>query len=171
MTIVKRMGTTRPAWLAACVALALGGCALFQPPAPPPRAPDFVPEAREHLPPPPPPKPRPPATLARLTPLGAEVPESLDGLIGFDEPQIAAVLGEPQSRAEAAPATIWRYSGTHCAIDIYFYLDLQSQAMRALHYEVRDHDLSERSAQRCYHTLVDEQRGHADTAAGADHPR
>jgi hypothetical protein len=126
--------------------------------------------ASERLPLPPPRKPRPPESLTRLTP-GHEVPESIDRLIGLDQPQIAAVLGEPQSRADAPPATIWRYSGAHCEIDIYFYLDLQSQAMRALHYEVKAHDLSERSAQRCYRALVSEQGNHADTAAGSDSPR
>jgi hypothetical protein len=171
MTVSTRIRATGPAVLASCLALTLGACAVFQPAARTEPAPVVTPAVSE-TPPPPPRKPRPPVpSLARLTTPATEAPESLDRLIGLDQSHIADVLGEPESRAEAPPATIWRYVGAHCAIDIYFYLDLQSQAMRVLHYEVRSHDLSERSAQRCYHALVSEQRSHADSAAGTDRPR
>lgn len=173
MTVSTRIRATRPAGLASFLALLLGACAAFHPATPTGPAPVVTPTVMETPPPPPPPrKPRPPApSLARLTTPASEAPESLDRLIGLDQPHIAGVLGEPESRAEAPPATIWRYVGAHCAIDIYFYLDLQSQAMRALHYEVRSHDLSEPTAQRCYHDLVSEQRSHADSTAGSDRPR
>lgn len=172
MTISTRIRATGPAVLGSCLALILGACAAFQPGARTEPAPVVAPAASETLPSPPPRKPRPPApNLAKLTIPASEAPESLDRLIGLDQSHIADVLGEPESRAEAPPATIWRYVGAHCAIDIYFYLDLQSQAMRALHYEVRTHDLSERAAQRCYHALVSEQQSHADSAVGSDRPR
>jgi hypothetical protein len=129
--------------------------------------------ASEHLPPPPPRKPAPPGpSLARLTPPAGEGERAgLDRLIGLDQTHVAEMLGEPRSRAESPPATIWRYAGGNCEVDVFFYLDLQSQAMRALHYEVRSHDLPERSAQRCYDALVSERQPHADSAAGSDHPR
>lgn len=141
--------------------------------------------AAEPLPPPPRRKPPPPApTLARLPPIGApEVPapgeierapplaEGLDRLIGLDQPHTMALIGEPQQRAEAAPATIWRYIGPLCEVDVYFYLDLKSQAMRALHYEVRSHDPPERHAQRCYDELVSERRAGAEPTADTDSAR
>lgn len=172
MTVANRVRGGAPAMLASCLALMLAACALFQPPAPPPPAPPAAPAVSERLPPPPPRKPRPPASLARLTPPGGEGARvGLERLIGLDQPQVADMLGEPQSRAEAPPATIWRYAGANCEVDVYFYLDLQSQAMRALHYEVRSHDPPERSQQRCYDALRGERRPHDDTATDPDRPR
>jgi hypothetical protein len=126
------------------------------------------------LPPPPPRKPAAPATpaVARLP----EVPEpepsgGFDRLIGLDQTHLTEVLGEPVKRAEAPPATIWRYYGQACELDVYFYFDLQSRAMRALHYEVRSHESREQPAQQCYDELVRERRAGAEPAASTDRPR
>jgi hypothetical protein len=172
MTVASGIRRRAPAMLASCLALMLAACALFQPPPPPPLPPPAAPEASERLPPPPRRKPRPPTVVARLAAPGAEGERvGLDRLIGLDQPQVADMLGEPESRAEAPPATIWRYAGAGCEVDVYFYLDLQSQAMRALHYEVRSHDPPERSQQRCYDALRSERRAHGDDASGSDRPR
>lgn len=173
MTLSNQIRPSAPTVVAICFAMALAGCQLFQPPPPAPLPPPpREPAVSERLPPPPPRKPAPPAALARLTPPAAPAaPSGPDRLIGLDQPAVAELLGEPRSRAEAPPATIWRYGDNDCEVDVYFYLDLQSQAMRALHYEVRSHDLPERSAQRCYDALLAERRAHADTAAGPDRPR
>lgn len=168
MTVSIRIRRGRPAVLVSCLALALAGCALFQPA--PPAAPPAAPAEAVRLPPPPPRKP-PVPSLARQPPAAPGEHAGLDRLIGLDQSQVAEVLGEPQSRADSPPATIWRYGDGDCEIDVYFYLDLQSQAMRALHYEVRSHDLPERSAQRCYNALLSERGPHADSAAGSDRPR
>jgi hypothetical protein len=168
--------------LASCLALTLAACeALQPPPAAPPPEPLVTPAAVTRLPPPPPRKPAPPPgpNLARLPPPSETEPESpppaptgsFEQLVGLDQPHVAALLGDPNTRADAPPATIWRYGDTMCDVDIYFYLDLQSQTMRALHYEIRDHDLSERSDQRCYDALAGEQRAHAESAGGSDRPR
>ena len=127
------------------------------------------------LPAPPPRKPPPPVPgLARLpepseparTPSGG-----FDRLIGLDQQHLTALLGEPRQRAEAPPATIWRYLGQACELDVYFYFDLQSQAMRALHYEIRSHDSREQPAQQCYDELVSERRAGAEPAASTDRSR
>jgi hypothetical protein len=153
--------------------------------------------AADPLPAPPPRKPPSPgATLARLPSSAAEVEAppaaapltpppvptvlpapatpsagNLDRLIGLDQPHVAGILGEPRSRAESPPATVWRFGGLNCDLDVYFYLDLRSQAMRALHYEVRSHDAPDQSAQRCYEALVNERRANAEPAAGSDSSR
>ena len=174
MTGGKRRGPSAPVVLASCLALTLAGCELFQPAAPQ----ATVLPAVVALPPPPPRKPAPPgATLARLPPAseapaaGEPAPGGFDRLIGLDQAQVAGVLGDPGTRVDAPPATIWRYGGAECEADVYFYLDLQSQTMRALHYEVRNHDLPERSAQRCYDALAGRRRDHAESNAGADRAR
>lgn len=169
--------------IASCsLALLLAGCdALLGPQSPGALAPPAASETAD-LPKPPPRKPARPATpgtnVARLPPAQpaetetpSEPHQELDRLIGLDQPQLAELLGEPLQKAESPPATIWRYAAQGCELDIYFYLDLQSQAMRALHYEVRSHDSTERSAQRCYDELVSERRANADPPAGSDRPR
>jgi hypothetical protein len=174
----ERIGPRMRAALAFCLALAMAGCELAPPPPAPPPPQPAMPAAVTRLPSPPPRKPPPPQgpSLARLPPAteGEPAPAptgSFDQLVGLDQPQVAALLGEPDASADAPPATIWRYGDTTCDVDIYFYLDLQSQTMRALHYEVRNHDLSERPDQRCYDALAGERRAHAEPAAGSDRPR
>jgi hypothetical protein len=183
MTGDKQVVRSLPAVLASCLALTLAACEVFQPPAaPPPPIETAAPAAAAPAPPPPPRKPTPPGpSLARLTPPSAETgpggpaneagPSGFDRLVGLDQPHVADLLGDPRSLADSPPATIWRYVGADCDADIYFYLDLQSQTMRVLHYEIRNHDLSERSAQRCYDALLDERRARADIDAGTDRPR
>jgi hypothetical protein len=119
------------------------------------------------LPPPSPPQQQ----LTALPPPSAPSAGTLDRLIGLDQSHVAGLLGNPRSRAESPPATIWRFGGSNCDLDVYFYLDLQSQAMRALHYEVRSHDAPDQSAQRCYETLVNERRANAEPSSGSDSPR
>jgi hypothetical protein len=173
MTGLYRIRPGTPAFLTTCLLLTLAGCGVLDKlGAPPPPEAASTPTT-EALPSPPPRKPNPPAaTTARLPPQ-TPTPEAndVDQLIGLDQPQVASLLGEPRTRAESPPATIWRYGGPNCEVDVYFYLDLQSQTMRALHYEVRSHDAPERSAQRCYNALLSERRTHADSNAGSDRPR
>jgi len=168
-----------PAVLASCLALTLAACGLQPQPAAPPPVQTAAPAAVTALPPPPPRKPPPPAApgpdLARLPPPADEVAPAggagFDRLIGFDQSHVTELFGDPRTRADSPPATIWQYAGTDCEVDVYFYLDLQSQTMRVLHYEVRSHDLPERSVQRCYDALVSERRLHDESNAGSDRPR
>jgi len=173
MTNIHRIGRGTPALLASCLALSLAACGAFDTLNAPPPSQTAAPASEPLLPPPPPRKPTPPGiAVARLPPPSAPVDTpSADRLIGLDQPQVASLLGEPRTRAESPPATIWRYRGPDCEVDVYFYLDLQSQAMRALHYEVRSHDGPEPTAQRCYDALVNERRAHAESTAGSDRPR
>lgn len=177
-----------PPVLASCLALMLAACELLQPPAvPTPPVETAAPAATASVPLPPPRKPTPPgSSLARLPPAGEsgatgeaapsgptnEVgPNGFERLIGLDQSHVADLLGDPRTRAEAPPATIWQYADATCDADVYFYLDLQSQTMRVLHYEIRNHELSERSAQRCYDTLVSERRARAESDASTDRSR
>jgi len=162
--------------VASSALLLTAGCEQF--PFPNPFAPEQQ-EAVNTLPPPPPRKPPPPAP-AVVAPVPVRLPEptapatpasGFDRLIGLDQPRLTALLGEPRQRAEAPPATIWRYFGQACELDVYFYFDLQSQAMRALHYEIRSHESREQPAQQCYDELVSERRARADPSSGTDSSR
>jgi hypothetical protein len=173
--------------------LAVAACDFGPPPPPAPPVAAAEPEPAPTLPSPPPRKPAPARSpvVANLPPEASgertSLPEeralepapevtpatqagSFDRLIGLDQPHVTDLLGDPRSRAESPPATIWRYAGRNCELDVYFYLDLQSQTMRALHYEVRSHDSPERSAQRCYGDVV-QRRAQTESAGGTDRPR
>ncbi len=96
-----------------------------------------------------------PTETAKLESLQRPMPKP-ESLIGLDQPATARLLGEPNERSEAAPATIWRYTGRSCQLEIYFYLDLKSQVMRALHYEVKTHEPAEPARSRCFADLLAE---------------
>jgi hypothetical protein len=99
----------------------------------------------------------PPEEIAKVEPTPPRSPLKLkaESLIGLDQPSTAALLGEPSERSEAAPATIWRYAaGRSCQLEIYFYLDLKSQVMRALHYEVKTNEAAEPARSQCFADLL-----------------
>ena len=158
----------KPSSLIASVALLLqlSGCAWLLPEKTPPAKVEAEPQPSQELQPPPPAPPRkPPVPTVALAPPNPmpEVttePEPLprvanpEGLIGLDQPQIESLLGAPERRAEAAPARIWHYDGRNCVLEIYFYLDLKSQVMRALHYEVKSNEPSEPTRERCFSDLI-----------------
>lgn len=118
-------------------------------------------------------RPVPADTPAVPPPSAPEEPAdgAFDRLNGLDQAATTVLLGEPSQRAEAPPATIWRYLTRDCELDVYFYLDLRTNQMRALHYEVRNHDAAERPQHRCYEQLVTERGTRAEPASGTDHPR
>jgi hypothetical protein len=156
------------AWLAALGGvIALAACmTATSPPAPlpqtaPPPAEASPPPAPEATLPPRPVRKPAPSTLAALSPPTTSTDDPaqvFSHLTGLDQNQTLATLGEPQQRAEAPPAVLWRYTSSACELDLYFYLDLQSQEMRVLHYELRENDGSDRTGQKCYAELVSARR-------------
>jgi hypothetical protein len=104
---------------------------------------------------------------ATTSPPSSLPPEAADPerLIGMSQGEAASLLGEPTQRAEAAPATVWRYAGPQCELDLYFYLDLQSQVLRVLHYEVKGDEPTDTRRGRCFEQFVAEQRDR-DRAGG-----
>jgi hypothetical protein len=166
-----RAATLVAAGLGLCLCLA--GC-MEQPAAPPANATAAAePMPGGPQPPPRPPrKPRPP-TLAALNPAKPEPPtaetQDFDQLQGLDQDAMTQLFGEPAERTEAPPAVLWRYAGRDCAVDVYFYLDLESRALRVLHYEVRNTDGSKRPERKCYDELVAARA--AEQTGGTDRPR
>ena len=152
--------------------LVLAACKISTPPVESAPLAAFEPPPGEQRPLPPHPahKPFPPAAAPALAALPAPATEptpppapsaevqSFDKLEGLDQSQTVAFLGQPLQRAEAPPAVLWRYASRDCALDVYFYLDLESREMRVLHYEVRNTDGNDRPQQRCYGELVTDRR-------------
>src|SRR5262249_41803473 len=102
-----------------------------------------------------------PEEVAKVEPTPPRAPLKLkaENLIGLDQPATAALLGQPGERSEAPPATIWRYTSRSCQLEIYFYLDLKSQVMRALHYEVKPHEAAEPAGSQCFADLLAQHEG------------
>jgi hypothetical protein len=121
-------------------ACGLSSCTLFSSPEPPPPPPPPAPVAA--VIPPAPPAPHP------------DMPVDPEHIKGLDQDETLRWLGKPQQNLEAPPATVWHYVGQSCELDVYFYLDLQHKIMRALHYEVKSDDTSDRRNERCFQQFV-----------------
>jgi hypothetical protein len=78
--------------------------------------------------------PAPPAAPPPAAPPPAAPPPRTSALIGLDQGAATHLLGAATEKAEAPPATIWRYRNATCELDLFFYLDLRSGKMRTLHY-------------------------------------
>lgn len=161
MTRNRRNPPWTPLCAAALLAAALAGCAEPSVPEPtdttPPPATVVVeepaPRAAEN-PRLPAEKPRRQAALppgdrpeTRLPVLGPDV------LVGLDRGQIALLLGAPLDVREQPPATVWSYRAQNCALNVFFYPDLQTREMRALAYDVRAGEETEQMKNACFATL------------------
>jgi hypothetical protein len=174
--------TTRVAVRGASILLAawLAACAATEPPAPPSVAPTTVaivppaPAPPAARPPVPARKPAVPASVA-ATPSAAAPPApqiaDFEHLHGLDTAETLELLGEPQQRTEAPPAVMWRYIGSSCELDVYFYRDLDSQELRVLHYEVNSRDGIDRPEQHCYAELASAHQSGAEPDGSTGRPR
>jgi hypothetical protein len=132
----------------------VGGCTT-RPPEPPDVAAEFIPR---HKPPPPPkrtvvrkpadrvtpkeetpPAPPPAAVLAADAPPMAVPPPAQPPLrlIGLDETETRRLVGAPAEVVERAPAVVWAYESAGCRLELSFYMDMASQALRVLTTEAK----------------------------------
>jgi hypothetical protein len=77
-------------------------------------------------------------------------------LIGLNEAQVIAAIGDPDTREEKAPAHIWRYSANECTVNLFFYLDLGDEEFHLLSHETNHQDGGADAAQRCYDQALGE---------------
>ena len=88
-----------------------------------------------------PPEDKPEAHLPVLAP---------EMLVGLDRQQIALLLGAPAAVREQPPATVWSYRARDCALNVFFYPDLQTREVRALAYDVRAGSEAEQAKNACF---------------------
>ena len=74
-------------------------------------------------------------------------------LVGLDRSQIELLLGAPAAVREQPPATVWSYRAKDCALNVFFYPDLQTREVRALAYDVRAESEAEQSKNACFAAL------------------
>jgi hypothetical protein len=71
-------------------------------------------------------------------------------LIGLDENELVALLGQPSEREDYAPGKLWRYRLANCTLTVSLYPEVRSLTFRALSYEVAINDDSATSKYGCF---------------------
>jgi hypothetical protein len=59
------------------------------------------------------------------------------GLVGLDPDQLAALLGRPAALREEPPATVWSYRAGACQLDVFFFMSVETRALKALAYDLK----------------------------------
>jgi hypothetical protein len=90
-----------------------------------------------------------PASPTSASPASSEIQ-----LIGLDQPAATRLFGPAAERLEVPPATVWRYRGVGCELDLFFYLDLRSGRMRTLHYALKGDASGAARQQDCLRSLL-----------------
>jgi hypothetical protein len=150
-------------WLWLALLPGLAGCAAPEDapaPSPPPavaEAPDLAPATEDDskvaaLPP----APRPPDRPAPPV----EPPLDPQSLKGLDQEQALGLFGRPNEIIDAAPATVWRYRGKGCRLDLFFFMDIGTRSFRALTYEFQPGDQSVTVQRACLNRLREASRAH-----------
>jgi len=91
---------------------------------------------RPFTPPPIKPAPAKPAPAKPAPAPSLTLPE----LVGLSEEEVARLLGTADTLREEPPATVWGYQAGTCALDLFFYMDMESRNFRALAYDVSTTD-------------------------------
>lgn len=78
-------------------------------------------------------------------------------LVGMGPSEVELVVGPPSSIRDEPPATVWSYQTDRCALEIFFYREIQTQRPRALAYAVKGQDQTDVAKQTCF-SIVRAQR-------------
>jgi hypothetical protein len=96
-------------------------------------------------------QPHPPAPASSPSAL-AMLSKSDTQLVGLDDHDLTAALGEPNHIRHDDPATIWQYTADNCVVDFYMY---QADAgLQVAYVEARDHKAQTEVTQACMHALL-----------------
>lgn len=104
---------------------------------------------------PPPPPRRKPELIERQQALAAVTGETdPETLIGVDPIKAVKLLGAPDEVREEPPATVWAFKDESCAVELYFYLDLEHERLKTLGYEIYAAEDTDEARQACLNRLV-----------------
>ena len=78
-------------------------------------------------------------------------------LVGMGPSEVELVVGPPTAIRDEPPATVWSYQTDRCALEIFFYREIQTQRPRALAYAVKGQDQTDVAKQTCF-SIVRAQR-------------
>ena len=77
-----------------------------------------------------------PTTTAALPDEPELPPFEPESFVGLSQQAVWQILGEPLSERQKGQATVWNYRDDFCDFALFFYLDLNTDAQRALTYEL-----------------------------------
>ncbi len=75
-------------------------------------------------------------------------------LLGLENHQVLALLGEPSFTRRDDPAQIWQYRDSTCVLDVFLYRPEGGGAYRVTHVEVRGHGVIKVSGEDCFLRLL-----------------
>jgi hypothetical protein len=79
-------------------------------------------------------------------------------VVGLTEEETVTLLGEPAWRTWQPPSRVLRYAAQDCAVDIYFYLDVEKDMFQALQMRAPDAKRDDAALKNCLGKVRDEQR-------------
>jgi hypothetical protein len=94
----------------------------------------------------------PPASNAATANALAILNKSDKQMIGLQDRDLTAALGEPNHVRHDEPATIWQYAADDCVLD--FYLYKADAGMQVAYVEARDRKAQSEVTQNCVHSLL-----------------
>jgi len=102
----------------------------------------------------------PAAVAAPIAPAVARPPLQVRELIGLDRDRVTRLFGVPEAMREAAPATVWDFSGgPDCRLSVFFYPDVKTREFRALSVEVTTPEESPVADSACLERLRGDRPG------------
>lgn len=108
-----------------------------------------------------PPQPvEPPGRAAPAKPAAKPKDLTPPQLVGLNEDEVVRLLGPAGSRREEPPATVWQYRAPDCALDLFFYMDMETRRFRALAYDLSTTDGSkgDRALNGCLKQIMERRR-------------
>ena len=75
-------------------------------------------------------------------------------LLGLENHQVMALLGEPSFTRRDDPAQVWQYRDSTCILDVFLYRPVGGGAYRVTHVEVRGHGVIKVSEEDCFLRLL-----------------
>lgn len=78
----------------------------------------------------------------KSVPLPKKKPSSIaairpNALVGLTPNEVEALIGRPVSKADRPPARVWYYRTNHCALEVFFYMDVGTKTFRALTFNMK----------------------------------
>jgi len=64
---------------------------------------------------------------------------------------------------EEPPATVWAYKEEACAVELYFYLDLENERLKTLGYEIYADEDTDEARRACLNRLVNRGKDEGET--------
>lgn len=74
-------------------------------------------------------------------------------LVGMSRDQAVALLGQPIAVRERPPSRVWSYGSDGCALELFFFMDLDSSGFRVLAYELKAGQASDQAKRACFGRL------------------